>query len=100
MAALEAHHQRLKQSLECILRPKSDFASTFKTITPVQMSRKKDFAWRVGQITSILLRNPPHEEGRIAIVTNVEVGGGGRIGVEHDHHADDNGETHGQVAWS
>jgi hypothetical protein len=37
-------------------------------------------ACRVGQIKTMLPRIPPHEEGRFAIVTNVEAGSGGRDG--------------------
>jgi hypothetical protein len=62
------------------LRLKTNFTSPFNPITPVQSSRKKYSVLCRPQITSTLPRIPPHEEGRFAIVTNVEAGSGGRDG--------------------
>jgi hypothetical protein len=62
------------------LRLKTNFISPFNPITSVQISREKYSALRRAQITSTLPRIPPHEEGRFAIVTNVEAGSGGRDG--------------------
>jgi hypothetical protein len=41
------------------LREKSNFTSAFKVIPLVQSSRQKYSAWRVGQISRIVLRIPP-----------------------------------------
>jgi hypothetical protein len=62
------------------LRLKTNFISPFNSITSVQISREKYSALCRPQITSTLPRIPPHEEGRFAIVTNVEAGSGGRDG--------------------
>jgi hypothetical protein len=61
-------------------RPKPNFSSPFNPIAPVQISREKYSALRFPQISRTLPRIPPHEEGRFAIVTNVEAGCGGRDG--------------------
>jgi hypothetical protein len=45
------------------LRQKTDFVCAINPITPVQISAEKYFAWRVGQITSILSHIPPHRRG-------------------------------------
>jgi hypothetical protein len=63
-----------------LLRLKTNFPNPFNTITPVQSSPKKYFVLRSPQINRTLPRIPPHEEGRFAIVTNVEAGSGGRDG--------------------
>jgi hypothetical protein len=62
------------------LRLKTNFINPLNPITPVQTSRKKYSSLRRPQITSTLPHIPPHEEGRFAIVTNVEAGSGGRDG--------------------
>ena len=67
------------------LRPKPNFPSPFNPITSVQISRQKYSALRFPQITRTLSRIPPHEEGRFAIVTNVEAGCGGRDGSQASH---------------
>jgi hypothetical protein len=67
------------------LRRKPNFPSPFNPITPVQISRQKYSALRFPQITRTLSRIPPHEEGRFAIVTNVEAGCGGRDGSQASH---------------
>jgi hypothetical protein len=67
------------------LRLKTNFISPFNPITSVQISREKYSALCRPQITSTLPRIPPHEEGRFAIVTNVEAGSGGRDGSQAFH---------------
>jgi hypothetical protein len=62
------------------LRQKSHFLSHFNAITFVQSSQEKHSALRFPQISRTLARIPPREEGRFAIVTNVEAGSGGRGG--------------------
>ena len=65
------------------LRVETNFARAFNANPPVQSSRQKYSAWRVGQISRILSRIPSRQEGRIAIVTNVEAGSGGRETSQH-----------------
>src|SRR5262249_31078556 len=85
------------------VRVETNFVCAFNTIPLVQSSHKKYSALRSPQISRILPRIPPHEEGRIAIVTNVEAGSGGRATSQHaqskrmqtnDCRAD------GQAVWS
>jgi hypothetical protein len=41
------------------------------------------------------------QEGRFAVVTNVGVGCGGRVGLQRGfHHADGQRDTHGEIVWS
>jgi hypothetical protein len=65
------------------VRVGTNFASPFNPITPVQLSRKKYSALCSPQISLIFPRIPSRAEGRIAIVTNVEAGSGGRATSQH-----------------
>jgi hypothetical protein len=65
------------------VRVETNFASRFNPITPVQSSREKYSALCSPQISRIIPRIPPRAEGRIAIVTNVEAGSGGRETSQH-----------------
>jgi hypothetical protein len=65
------------------VRVETNFASRFNPVTPVQSSRKKYSALCSPQISRIIPRIPPRAEGRIAIVTNVEAGSGGRETSQH-----------------
>ena len=60
------------------LRVKPNFSKRFNLILPVQSHLKKIFALPVGQIISTSPRHPVSQEGRLAIVTDVETGCGGR----------------------
>src|SRR5215813_7076946 len=60
------------------LRAKANFACASNANRFVQSSREKYSTLPLAQISSILPCIPPREEGRIAIVTNVEAGSGGR----------------------
>jgi hypothetical protein len=62
---------------------KANFTCVSNAIPPVQWSGEKHIAWRVGQISRIFPRIPPRSEGRIAIVTYVEAGSGGRETSQH-----------------
>jgi hypothetical protein len=49
----------------------------------------------------IFSRHPVSQEGRFAVVTDVEAGCGGRVGVAAWLiRADEQHDAHGQVAWS
>jgi hypothetical protein len=67
------------------LRQKTNFPNPSNPITPVQIAREKYSALRFPQISRTLAPIPPHEEGRFAIVTNVEAGCGGRDGSQAFH---------------
>jgi hypothetical protein len=83
------------------LRLKTKFTRAFNAIPRVQSCCEKYSAWGVGQISRILPRIPPREEGRIAIVTNVEAGSGGRETSQHSFSdADERCFADGQAAWS
>jgi hypothetical protein len=55
-------------------RVKPNFSKRFNLILPVQSHLKKFFALPVGQIISTSPRHPVSQEGRLAIVTDVENG--------------------------
>jgi hypothetical protein len=55
-----------------------DLSKLFKLICAVQSPSEKFFALPVGQIISTSPRHPVSQEGRLAIVTDVETGCGGR----------------------
>ncbi len=65
------------------VRVKSDFVSGFNVIWVVQSQTKKYFASVFQKSVSCFGHPTPKEEGRLAIVTNVGVGCGGRDGVVH-----------------
>ena len=71
-------HVPTARGAQNLLRAKTNFINPFNANRPVQFSHQKYSAWRVGQISRILSPIPPRQEGRIAIVTNVEAGSGGR----------------------
>ena len=101
----ESGRRPLRRWAGCIrprnpLRAKTNFASPFNAIPPVQSCREKYSAWRVGQISRIVPRIPPRQEGRIAIVTNVEAGSGGPRDIAACFHADERGLADGQAVWS
>jgi hypothetical protein len=56
------------------MRQNAIFVRQFKLIWAVQSSRKKYFAFAVGQIICTSPRHPVPQEGRIAIVTDVGCG--------------------------
>jgi hypothetical protein len=60
------------------LRQNKKFFNPFKLICPVQPCAKKESASRETQISPRTRAIPAREEGRIAIVTNVGPGCGGR----------------------
>jgi hypothetical protein len=61
-----------------LLRVKLDFSRPFNLICAVQSSSKKYSVLPAGQIISTSPRHPVSQEGRLAIVTDVETGCGGR----------------------
>jgi hypothetical protein len=60
------------------LRQKPNLSKPFNLILSVQSYLKKFFTLPVGQIISTSPRHPVSQEGRLAIVTDVETGCGGR----------------------
>ena len=64
------------------LRQKSNLLNLFNLILSVQSHLEKFSALPVGQIISTSPRHPVSPEGRLAIVTDVETGCGGREGAE------------------
>src|SRR5216684_236473 len=64
------------------LREKTDFLKRIKLFLAVQSHSQKYFASPVGQIISTNSRHPTPPEGRIAIITDVGEGCGGRGSVE------------------
>jgi len=60
------------------LRQNTNFSSQINPIPPVQPHRKKYSPSGFPQISSIIAPSHPLHEGRIAIVTNVGMGCGGR----------------------
>ena len=64
------------------LREKTNFLKRIKLFLAVQSHSQKYFASPVGQIISTNSRHPTPQEGRIAIVTDVGEGCGGRGSVE------------------
>jgi uncharacterized membrane protein YjjP (DUF1212 family) len=60
------------------MRVEEKFSCRIKLICPVQSSSQKDSGFPPPQITSISVAIPSHFEGRIAIVTDVGTGCGGR----------------------
>ena len=82
------------------VRAETNFANSYNPIAPVQSSHRKYSALCSPQISRILSRIPPHEEGRIAIVTNVEAGSGGRETSQRIFRADERGLADGQAVWS
>ena len=60
------------------LRPNTNFSNQINPIPPVQPHRKKYSPSGSRQISSIIAPSHPLHEGRIAIVTNVGMGCGGR----------------------
>jgi hypothetical protein len=89
------------------VRQKSNFSNPFKLILPVQ-SRSKIFSTLpVGQIISTSPRHPVSQEGRLAIVTDVETGCGGREGAERrttplpgEAFLAKTGDADGEVVWA
>jgi hypothetical protein len=63
------------------LREKTNFLKRINLMLAVQSHLQKYFASPVGQIISTNSRHPTPPEGRIAIVTDVGEGCGGRGGV-------------------
>src|SRR5690349_9412461 len=61
-----------------ILRANTNFLNEINPIPPVQPRRKKYSPSRFPQISRIIARSHPLHEGRIAIVTDVGMGCGGR----------------------
>ena len=82
------------------MRQKSHFLSHFNAITFVQSSQEKHSALRFPQISRTLARIPPREEGRFAIVTNVEAGSGGRETSQRGFTPTNDVFADGQAAWS
>jgi hypothetical protein len=100
--------------------PKIEFRAHVQRDSTRPVVARKIFRLAVGQIKSILPRIPPHEEGRIAIVTDVEAGSGGRETSQHagmiprdkrgnalarrscsiKKHADERCFADGQALWS
>jgi hypothetical protein len=68
----------------------------FNLILSVQSHSEKFFALPVGQIISTSPRHPVSQEGRLAIVTDVETGCGGRK-LCFDESTD---LADGEVVWS
>jgi hypothetical protein len=60
------------------LRARPNLLKQINLICPVQSSLQKYFSFHRPQITSRTFRIPSHTEGRIAIVTDVGAGCGGR----------------------
>jgi hypothetical protein len=60
------------------LRQNPNFSNPFNLILPVQSRSEKFFALPIGQIISTSPRHLVSQEGRLAIVTDVETGYGGR----------------------
>src|SRR5712692_8758833 len=88
--AIDGHHERKRSGMPCLrrdhdrrpLRVEEKFSFGFSLFLPVQSSLQKYFASPVGQIISTNSRHPTPPEGRIAIVTDVGEGCGGRGSVE------------------
>jgi len=94
-------HVPTARGTQNLLRAKTSFINPLNANRPVQSSHQKYSAWRVGQISRILSRIPSRQEGRIAIVTNVEAGSGGRETSQHSFSdADERCFADGQAAWS
>jgi hypothetical protein len=86
------------QAIICYNPPaaSSSFVQHFQFDRRCEAGPRKDSAWRVGQIRSIFSRNPPRQEGRIAIVTKREAGCDGR----GRHQWTTGADADGEVVWS
>jgi len=82
------------------LRAKTDFVCAFNAIPRVHWFAEKYSALSSPQISFILSHIPPPEKGRIAIVTNVEAGSGGRETSQRVLRADERCFADGQAVWS
>jgi hypothetical protein len=80
---------------------KNYFCKSFQLDRPPPPSSPQ-FSLSFFQNSCLSLRVPPHQEGRFAIVTNVEVGCGGRVDVAAWLFPAPTNiiDAHGQVAWS
>ena len=79
------------------LRVKSNLSKQFNLFLPVQSSSKKFSVLPVGQITITESRRPASQEGRFAIVTDVERGMRWTRGSAADERA---APADGEAVWS
>ena len=78
---------------------KFNFASRFNAID-ANRALGKIFLFLIFRICVYDAPSRLIEEGRIAIVTDVEAGSGGRMGCSAINRADEQLDTHGEIVWS
>ena len=89
------------------IAPKAEFIEAFQSDSICPVLLEKISILPVGQIISTSPRHPVSQEGRLAIVTDVETGCGGREGAERrttplpgEAFLAKTGDADGEVVWA